>query len=73
MPKENYRIRLNLEFSPVIHKQMLRVMKRTNSASITETLRRSLQVYDLITTVQMGGGKVQLVNSSGEAQQLVIL
>ena len=79
MPKETTaeaapaRIRLNLEFPPPIHQQMQVVQERSNASSITETLRRSIALYDLITEHVSEGGQVILRDANGEEEKLRIL
>jgi len=44
-----------------------------NLASLTEVLRRSLALYDLITEHVVEGGKIVLVASDGTEEKLRIL
>ena len=67
------RVRLNLEFPPQIYEQMQVVQKRSNAASLTEVLRRSLALYDLITEHVGGGGDIVLVDRDGTKEKLRIL
>lgn len=78
MPKPNKinsseKVRLNLEFPPQIYDQMQEVQHRSHAASLTEVLRRSLALYDLITEHIVDGGDIVLVNSKGEQEKLHIL
>jgi hypothetical protein len=78
MPKPNKtnsseKVRLNLEFAPQIYDQMQEVQHRSNAASLTEVLRRSLALYDLITEHIVDGGDIVLVNRKGEQEKLHIL
>lgn len=74
-PKKNSaeRVRLNLEFPPQIYEQMLAVQQRSNAASLTEVLRRSLALYDLITEHVGEGGEIELVGADGTKEKLRIL
>jgi hypothetical protein len=78
MPSQNKktsteRVRLNLEFPPQIYEQMQVVQKRSNAASLTEVLRRSLALYDLITEHVGEGGGIVLVDRDGKEEKLRIL
>lgn len=67
------RVRLNLEFAPQIYDQMQAVQHRSHAASLTEVLRRSLALYDLVTEHIMDGGNIVLVDSKGKQEKLRIL
>lgn len=67
------KVRLNLEFAPQIYDQMQEVQQRSHAASLTEVLRRSLALYDLITEHIVDGGDIVLVNRKGEQEKLHIL
>lgn len=78
MPSQNKkssteRVRLNLEFPPQIYEQMQAVQLRSNAASLTEVLRRSLALYDLITEHVGAGGDIVLVDRDGTKEKLRIL
>jgi len=78
MPKPNKinpagKIRLNLEFAPQIYDQMQEVQLRSHAASLTEVLRRSLALYDLVTEHIVDGGEIVLVDSKGTSEKLRIL
>lgn len=78
MPNQNKknsaeRVRLNLEFPPQIYEQMQAVQQRSNAASLTEVLRRSLALYDLITEHVGEGGDIVLVGPDGAKEKLRIL
>jgi hypothetical protein len=62
-----------LEFPPQIYEQMQAVQQRSNAASLTEVLRRSLALYDLITEHVGGGGDIVLVGPDGAKEKLRIL
>ena len=49
------------------------VQKRSNAASLTEVLRRSLALYDLITEHVGGAGDIVLVDRDGTKEKLRIL
>ena len=65
--------RLNLEFSPQIYAQMQEVQQRSNAASLTEVLRRSLALYDMLTEHVRRGGGIVLVDRDGNEEKLWIL
>jgi|GEM_PF-4299928 len=78
MPKPNKinsseKVRLNLELAPQIYDQMQEVQHRSHAASLTEVLRRSLALYDLVTEHIVDGGNVVLVDSNGKEEKLRIL
>ena len=78
MPKPNKinspeKVRLNLEFAPQIYDQMQEVQQRSHAASLTEVLRRSLALYDLVTEHIVDGGDIVLVNRNGKQEKLHIL
>jgi hypothetical protein len=78
MPKPNKtdlpeRVRLNLEFAPQIYDQMQAVQHRSHAASLTEVLRRSLALYDLVTEHIVDGGEIILVDGNGNKEKLRIL
>jgi hypothetical protein len=78
MPKPNKidlpeRVRLNLEFAPQIYDQMQAVQQRSHAASLTEVLRRSLALYDLVTEHVLDGGDIVLVDGNGNKEKLRIL
>lgn len=67
------KVRLNLEFPPQIYSQMQEVQQRSHAASLTEVLRRSLALYDLVTEHIVDGGDIVLVNRNGVQEKLRIL
>lgn len=67
------KVRLNLEFPPPVYEQMQTVQSRSNAASLTEVLRRSLALYDLITEHTVDGGEILLVGRDGKQEKLRIL
>ena len=67
------KVRLNLEFPSQIYNQMQEVQQRSQAASLTEVLRRSLALYDLVTEHVVSGGEIVLVNDKGEREKLRIL
>jgi hypothetical protein len=78
MPKPNKinspeKVRLNLEFAPQIYDQMQEVQQRSHAASLTEVLRRSLALYDLVTEHIVDGGDIVLMNRNGKQEKLHIL
>lgn len=78
MPKPNKinspgKVRLNLEFAPQIYDQMQEVQHRSHAASLTEVLRRSLALYDLVTEHIVDGGDIVLIDSKGKHEKLHIL
>jgi hypothetical protein len=52
---------------------MQEVQQRSHAASLTEVLRRSLALYDLVTEHIVDGGDIVLVNRNGKQEKLHIL
>jgi hypothetical protein len=67
------KVRLNLEFPPQVYEQIQEVQKRSNAASLTEVLRRSLALYDLVTEHTSEGGAIKLAHPDGTEELLRIL
>lgn len=71
--KSSERVRLNVEFPPQVYAQMQEVQQRSHAASLTEVLRRSLALYDLITEHVGEGGDIVLIGADGTKEKLRIL
>jgi hypothetical protein len=52
---------------------MQAVQQRSHAASLTEVLRRSLALYDLVTEHIVDGGEIVLVDGDGNKEKLRIL
>ena len=52
---------------------MQTVQQRSNAASLTEVLRRSLALYDMLTEHVRRGGGIVLVDRDGKEEKLWIL
>lgn len=62
------KIRLNLDITPKVKQRIETVMERTESPSITETVRRSMAAYDMVTEHQAEGGKIVFRKSDGSEE-----
>lgn len=61
----NERARLSLDIPQAVRDQLSRLEKLTDSGSITEVVRRALNLYELIATLQKKGGKVIIQHKDG--------
>lgn len=71
MPSET--VRLNLDLSEATKSMMVALKDRTDAASLTEVVRRSISLYDAITAHSADGGKVIFEDCSGQKTTLKIL
>jgi hypothetical protein len=75
MPTKNSKskVRLNLELSSQVNENLVNLKERTDSASLAEVLRKSITLFDLVTTAQQGGGSVVLRHSDGREEVIKFL
>jgi hypothetical protein len=66
------KFRLNLELSAAAKDRLTDLQQRTEAASVTEVLRASLAVYDLLIEHMAKGGKCVLRDSKGNEEVIVI-
>lgn len=65
--------RLNLEITQETHDRMLWLRDDTGAASITETVRCALKLYEIARKAQNEGGSLRIVDADGNARELVLL
>jgi len=65
--------RLNLEINQDTHDRMLWLRDDTGAASITETVRRALQLYEVIRKAQNGGESFLIEDADGNVREFVLL
>ena len=59
------KVRLNLELSKQVHDQIQTLQQRSDASSLTEVIRRSLALYDLISEHIAEGGRIVLKHKNG--------
>lgn len=73
MLKTPERVRLNLEVSGRVRNQLDDLLKRGDSTSLTEVIRKALALYDLYLEHVQEGGQVIFRHPDGEEEKLVIV
>jgi hypothetical protein len=75
MPTKNSKnkVRLNLELTEQVNKSLEELKDRTDSPSLTEVLRRSIALFDMITSVQENGGSIVLRYRDGREEVIRLL
>ncbi len=71
--QKSKKFRLNLEFSPNVEEKLQRLKTKSDSASFTEVIRRSLALFDLYVEQAESGGEVIFRDSDGSEEKLKIL
>jgi ribbon-helix-helix CopG family protein len=72
-PAGEPRVRLNLDLTVSVRKQLEQLKDRTGAESLSEVLRRALELYDRMDGQVRDGWKVMLVGPGGEQREVVIL
>ena len=67
------KVRLNLEIHPDVKARLDDLQERTQAASLTEVIRRSLALYNLVVDLQQEGGRITLHRKDGTAETLAVL
>lgn len=67
------KVRLNLEVPETMRGNLEDLQKRSGSTSLTEVIRRSVALFDLITDHTSKGGELILKNPDGSEEKLRIL
>lgn len=67
------RARLSLDLDAQTKANFESLRKRTGTASLTDLIRKSVALYDLVTEHAAEGGKVVFRHKSGEEEQLRFL
>ena len=63
-------IRLSLDFHPDVRALMNDLETRTRAASVTEVIRRSINLYDVIFQHHEKGGEVVLISKEGKTETI---
>lgn len=67
------RNRLSLDLDQSTRDNLEALVKKTNSASLTETIKRALALWDVITDHTQHGGKLVFRHQDGREETLRIL
>ena len=67
------KVRLNLEIHPDVKARLDDLQDRTQAASLTEVIRRSLALYNLVVDLQEEGGRIIINRKDGSTETLAIL
>ena len=67
------RVRLNLEIHPDVKARLDDLQNRTHAASLTEVIRRSLALYNLVVDLQDEGGRIVIHKKDGSTETLAVL
>ena len=65
--------RLNLELPDEVRERLEELQHQANAASLTEIVRRGLSLYDLLFTLQTGGGSLIIRQPDGSEEKLRLL
>lgn len=71
--REVKRARLSLDLDPKAKAQLELVQKRTSSSSMTDVIRRSVALFDLVTEHNEQGGILIFRNKDGTEERLRLL
>ena len=64
--QEQEKRKLTLELSLPVHERLRSLQQRSEADSLTEVIRRSLAVYDLLLAARENGEEIILRSSGGE-------
>jgi hypothetical protein len=67
------KVRLNFEVSQELKDSLVDLQERTNSTSITEVLRKSLALLDMVSAHAERGGSLVLHHKDGRKETVLIL
>ena len=67
------RSRINLDVNYAFRKAWESLRDRTGSASLTETVRRAMALYDLAVTEIEAGSQILIEKPDGELERVVLL
>ena len=71
--KRNGKVRRNLDLNQNTDQQLRQLKDRSNAASLTEVIVRSLAIYDLFLGHVQNGGDVVFVDSVGTDKHIKII
>lgn len=67
------KVRLNLEFPPIVAENLERMAEQSHSASRTEVIRKAIRLFELVLTHRDAGGKLVLQHQDGTQETVRIL
>lgn len=67
------RVRLNLTITPRVRDRLERLQASTEAESLTEVIRRALEVYEDLNGVRQDGGRVIVEDNNGHPRELRLL
>ena len=67
------RARLNLDVLRTVRDRIVRLRDITGATSITEVIRRSLAVYEVLVDARLTGKTIILRDSEGDERELLIV
>jgi hypothetical protein len=65
--------RLNLELTEEANKALENLRVRTKAESVTEVIRRAINLYDFVKSTLAPGEKIIIRHTSGDERELIIL
>ena len=72
-PRTREKTRLNLELTRTVRDRLERLQASTEAESLTEVIRRALEVYEDLNGVRMDGGRVIVEDNDGHPRELRLL
>ena len=72
LPSNRPKTRLNLEVSQAVRERLQRLKDETDADSLTEVIRRSLAVYELLWDQQQQGGET-IVRRDGTERSVFLI
>ncbi len=67
------RIRLNLEFHPDTYARMICLEKSTKASSVTEVMRKAIEVYAILSKEQSEGSRIQVKRKDAQVADVWII
>lgn len=66
-------VRLNLEVAPAVRERLEKLRESTGAESLTEVIRRSLAVYEIL--IELGGTKAEIIirDKAGAERPLLLV
>ena len=64
--------RLNLEMNVAVRERMERLRDVTDAESLTEVIRRSLAIYEVLWDAKHDGGRVMIRSNDGEREVIIL-
>ena len=72
MKESEKTVRLSLRVTPEFKAKIERLRERSDSATLTELLRRSLAVYGTFVDVQESGGRLYAEDEAGNREAILL-